>query len=356
MIFNNTILTEGELTTKESPYDLTFEDALMHVYENECNYNELMKAVGISELRYYNDTGKELFVEEANAFEKFINAAKGFFNKIIEGIKSIFNKFMAFIRSKLSDDKKFLAKYESTLKAKTAADLKNGNEVLKIKGYPFTKLGNWTPKSVLTGGQLNASDANFSNVDTTGTAKLSRVRNDSDADNAMDVQRGNIAEGLTDDNIDKLTKAEFAKTLKENLIGTEKQEIAITPTVISDALDAIKTAKKDIAEAKSKQTYICGIIKVYQKALESLKKKVNAGDSATKSDDLKAVNHTIAKMKSASNDYTMAYGRIIEALKVRNRQSKAICVKALNAKAKEAEPTANSETAIINNLFADVII
>ena len=227
MIFNNTILTEGELTTKESPYDLTFEDALMHVYENECNYNELMKAVGISELRYYNDTGKELFVEEANAFEKFINAAKGFFNKIIEGIKSIFNKFMAFIRSKLSDDKKFLAKYESTLKAKTAADLKNGNEVLKIKGYPFTKLGNWTPKSVLTGGQLNASDANFSNVDTTGTAKLSRVRNDSDADNAMDVQRGNIAEGLTDDNIDKLTKAEFAKTLKENLIGTEKQEIAM---------------------------------------------------------------------------------------------------------------------------------
>ena len=39
----------------------------MHVYENECNYNAIMKAAGISELKYYKETGGDLFVQEAGA-------------------------------------------------------------------------------------------------------------------------------------------------------------------------------------------------------------------------------------------------------------------------------------------------
>ena len=67
-----------------SPYKLGIEGGLMHVYENECNFNALMRAVGISELKYYNDTGRDLFVHEAGAFAGFIEKAKAFFKKVIE--------------------------------------------------------------------------------------------------------------------------------------------------------------------------------------------------------------------------------------------------------------------------------
>ena len=353
MIFNNTILTEGELTTKESPYDLTLEGALMHVYENECNYNELMKAVGISELRYYNDTGKELFVEEANAFEKFINSVKKFFTKIIEGIKSIFNKFMSFIRSKLSDDKAFLKKYEDTLNKKTEADLKD----VKFKGYKFPKLEDWKPQESVVNLAELGRDGQYTYVDNDGAAKI--PNNDNEKDDALDVQRFNIAGTAIAGNKGKLTKSEFANVLKENLIGKDKEEFNITVDIIKDSINHIKTAKTDIAKAKASQTYICGIISQYIKTLDSAKKLVKAeNDKTTKSANLKRLNKEIAKMKSASNDYTMAYGKIIDALKTRNSQSKAICVKAISAKAKENNSSTSSSTeeAVISNLFASVVI
>ena len=51
----------------------------MHVYENECNYNAIVKSVGISELKYYQETGKDLFVNEAGAFKKFGSKVTAFF-------------------------------------------------------------------------------------------------------------------------------------------------------------------------------------------------------------------------------------------------------------------------------------
>ena len=71
---------------QESKYDLGLNGALMHVWENECNYNALMRVVGISELKYYNETGHSLFLNEAGAFKNFIDRAIEFFKKIIEKI------------------------------------------------------------------------------------------------------------------------------------------------------------------------------------------------------------------------------------------------------------------------------
>ena len=68
MIFNTDNYYDGPVAP--SPYPVGIEGALMHVYENECNYNALMKAVGISELKYYQETGKNLKLSLRNVLRR----------------------------------------------------------------------------------------------------------------------------------------------------------------------------------------------------------------------------------------------------------------------------------------------
>ena len=71
----------------ESPYELGVEGALMHVYENECNYNAIMKSVGIAEFKYYNETGRtDLFVHEAGATGGLLSKIISFFKAINDTI------------------------------------------------------------------------------------------------------------------------------------------------------------------------------------------------------------------------------------------------------------------------------
>lgn len=338
MIFNKDVVTEGVGLA----CDITFEDTLMQVYENECNYNTLMKAVGISELRYYNDTGKELFVEDAGAFSKFIDSAKKFFQKIIDGIKGLFNKFMAFIRSKLSDNKTFLKKYKSEL---TSKDLSG----FKFKGYQFEKI-EWRPD------EANIPDLTKggNDVDDDGRGFVSDHSND--PSDYLDQNRAEIAGSLT--TASKLSKAEFIKLLKENLVGKEKKEFTVD---INKEIEILENARLEISLAKSNQDYICNIIKTYIKTLESNRKTyVAATDDKgeDKSKYLKNINKDIALMKSSSNDYNIAYGQIISALKTQNAQAKAICAKALSYK-KDSSSSSSDETkneSTISSLFANVII
>ena len=118
---------------KESPYPLGYEGALMHVYENELNYYSLMKAVGLSEMKYYQETGKELFLNEAGAFGSFIEKVKAFFKKVIEKIKSIFKKFIAAIDQYTLENKKFVKKYGQEIMRKNLTDF-------EFEGYSFKEL------------------------------------------------------------------------------------------------------------------------------------------------------------------------------------------------------------------------
>ena len=91
MIFDSNISAPTNWdAVQESPYTLGLEGGLMHVYENECNYNAIMKAAGLSELKYYKENGGDLFVQEAGAAGSLIDRFIAFFKKVIEKIKQIF--------------------------------------------------------------------------------------------------------------------------------------------------------------------------------------------------------------------------------------------------------------------------
>lgn len=327
MIFNSESYISSN---KVSPYELGVEGALMHVYENECNYNALMKAVGISELRYYQETGKDLFVHEAGAWQSFIEKVKKFFKGIIDKIVAIFNKFKNFIISKTADDKKFLNKYKSTLEKKDLTGM-------TFEGYPFPKLGSWEP---------DTSPVDWLSKFITKTGAASMPEELKDIDETIKSQRAEIVRGL-DSSSKSLDRSDFIKILRNNLIGDEKQEFTVSKQ-ISGALVDIGGTEAAIGIAQTTQKKVTSAITEYIKALDKCKSDIDK-DSDSAGDNTKIVNNNISAMKSLSNDYTTAYGVIIDALKQRNKQNKAMCIKALSYK-----KDSKSESAY--DLFSSVII
>ena len=407
MIFD-TNYTSGSsydnMRVKPSPYPLGLEGALMHVYENECNYNAIMKAVGISELKYYQETGQELFINEAGAFGGFINKVKAFFKKVIEKIKQIFHKFMAVINQYTMSDKDFVKKYEKELYRK---DLKD----FEFNGYTFenletnhTTINTNVSKTVTsyhpnfatltaTDGAYAKSD-NFYSADTDrsrrystraataskiGTATMDNPASDWNGDNyGKDKDMDSLKETMRGGLIGKgsIDESELREELQEMLYGdTEKENFEVKS--IREWLQYITNASKDIKDVdKSQKTFTKDIDSFIKKFEESQKdyakisddeivgKSVNSKTVTAKSasDRTAAKNKVIESMnkyldvaRSISNDIVVIFGMLTQAYKDRNRQAKAICVKALSYKHESAN-LYNESASYTDDLFAGVVI
>ena len=331
MIFNEMNNTATSEVVAESAYDLGIGGALMHVWENECNYNALMKAAALSEMKYYNENGGDLFVQEAGAFAGFLQKVKSFFLKVIEKIKSIAHKFMARINQFVMKDKDFVKKYQNEL---VRRDLKD----YEFSGYEFP---NWSG-SIKTSG-----------VDT-------KVKEDGsdDADTLNDIKeenRGSIVGGSA------MTESEFRSELKEKMYG-DKDDIKVN---IREELAFISDTKKLVKEAEDEKKRVIKAIETIIKGLEDeIKKQDKAIDAGikdksmdqdtinAKGDAIKGLNNKIDVNKAYSNDLTVYFGAKVKCLNDKNRQAKAICVKALSYK-HEAATVAEGG---YSNIFAGVEI
>jgi len=333
MIFNemnNTTASSYE-AVNESPYELGIGGALMHVYENECNYNALMKAAALSEMKYYNENGGDLFVQEAGAFAGFLNKVKEFFKKIIEKIKSIAKKFIARIAQFTMKDKEFVKKYQNDL---VRRDLKD----FEFNGYKFPSWkGNTSTTGAVSGVKEDGSD-------------------DNDALNdVIEKNRGNIVGGSA------MTEAEYRDELKEKLYGDKddiKVNIRAELNVISETKNLTKAAEK---EEKDIIKGIEDIIKKLETEAKDIDKSISSDIKAGSTDDnsiqnrdkaIKGINNKITVYKALSNDLTVYFGAVTKALADRNRQAKAICVKALSYKPQNEAAVSEG----YNNIFAGVEI
>lgn len=334
MIFNemkNT--TPVQESVQESPYELGIGGALMHVYENECNYNALMKAAALSEMKYYNQTGGDLFVQEAGAFSSFLGKIKEFFKKVIEKIKAIGRKFGAVIGQYTMKDKEFVKKYQTELVRRNLKDF-------EFSGYEFP---NWKGNTGVTGA---TSDVKADGSD------------DQDALNdIIEKNRGKIVGGGA------MTESEFRDELKEKLYG-DKDDIKVQ---IRSELNIISETDKLIKEAEKEEKAIIKSIEDIIKALDNDSKKFDkeagnlAKDRTGKNDGeiklndelIKGLNNEVTVYKALSNDLTVYFGAVTKALKDRRSQAKAICVKALSYKPVD-------ESAVVeggySNIFAGVEI
>lgn len=332
MIFNEMKNTTVSVeAVQESPYELGIGGALMHVYENECNYNALMKAAALSEMKYYNQTGGDLFVQEAGAFASFIQKAKEFFKKVIEKIKGIAKKFVAKVNQFAMKDKDFVKKYQNDLVRRDLAGM-------EFNGYAFPA---WT-----------------GNTSTTGAVTEVKADGSDDQEalnDIMDKNRGNIVGGGA------MTESEFRDALKEKLYGEKddiKVQIRAQLDIISKTEGLVKAAEK---EEKDIIKGIEDIIKKLETNAKDIDKSINkdgasASDASIQNRDaaIKGINNRIAVFKALSNDLTVYFGAVTKALADRNRQAKAICVKALSYN------KAKNESAVVeegfSNIFAGVEI
>jgi len=355
MIFNTDVTPNNNLdAVKESKYDLGIAGALMHVYENECNYNAIVKSVGISELKYYQETGKDLFVNEAGAFKKFGSKVVAFFKAVIEKIKAIFKKFAAMMNQFVMKDKDFVKKYK-----KQVLDNIAGAKDFELKGYTFEGLDAYAaalPKKMNT---VPGVTENLSGEGRYGADKSSATEDDKQ--DRIEKDRGIIAESS-----EPLDRAEFIEALNNKCYGNdkEKEDITITHAYMTTAFSKIESTKSDIDAAnkacKSITDHIQKLIEVYEKMTDKFDKETkDEGDSEEKSTKraniASSANFWIEVNKEKSNSLTTAFGALTGALKDRNRQYKAFAVKCLSYKKPKNEAATYSDSTV-DDIFANVVI
>lgn len=335
MIFNESYGTIGQYDSMSFNKSFT-ESALEYVYETENNYNAFIKAIGISEYRYFQDTGKDLFLTESGAFSAAIDRAKEIFKSIIDKIKSLFNKFRAFIGSKLGDDKKFVDKYGDKIK-----DVNITN--FETKGYKFTALNTALSVTDLRVSDLKGADDPEAGGFRTGSSDI--------GDKESDVNRAVLYTLLTGQNATEISHGEFNKKLKTALFG---DVVTLKGSDINKdtLLDDIKTAKSDIAKVNNLEKTSTHAIQGMIKELERYRKTIDK-DTDDREDKIKAVNKNIKIFKDYASAITSACGTVIDAVKKRRGQSKAICIKIATYKGSD-DKKATGES--YYNLFANVVI
>lgn len=361
MLFNGTI-SESTVTNwdeiQPSKYEANLEGALMLVYENECNYNALMRAAGLSELKYYQETGGDLFLQEAGAFGGFLEKAKAFFKAVVEKIKALFKKFFMTINKFVLNDKQWVKKYEKEIMR--ATNIKD----MEFKGYTFKDLDKnkdsikGKANSLIGGNKLTKiSYANKASGDW-------EAYNDEDAVNdEIEKERGNIVGSSS-----PMDESEFRDKLKEMFYGDTEKEILDGSDIdlrqqlqyIRDIKDATKAAndmEKDVTKSiddliKAIESKIKEFSKVTDYELKNTPEAKKISDD--KNEAIKALNQRIKIQKSISNDYTTVCGMLCQALKDRNRQAKAICIKAVSYHNKHKNESAVYSDS--DDLFAGVTI
>ena len=314
---------------QESPYALGLEGGLMHVYENECNYNAIMKAAGISELKYYKETGGDLFVQEAGAAGGLIDRFIGFFKKVIEKIKQIFKKFFMVISSYISKDKDFVKKYHKEV-------FKNFKP-FDFNGYQSLVYSSSTDLS----SKLHTDVFSVKSYEVTDKEAADRSpyskKTDDELENDANETRGKV---LGKNAIDS---SDFQEELHDAFYGGDKDEFKVSASMCETCFNIISDTKKNIKGAQDKQKEITDAINSWVKKLESAKNIVLKGNSNTGDDmekgtaKIAGLNGQVAIWKERANIATTAYGALIGALKDANRQAKAICIKALNSGSRKDE-------------------
>ena len=326
MIFNINESNTSLDNVKDCPYELC-EAGLMYVYENECNYTNLMKSVGIAELKYYNETGKELFLNESGAFSNFIDKVVEFFKKVVEKIRSIFKKFFETIKTHQVKNQLFLKKYEKKLADKDSVD--------EFEGYDFN---------------LKSFATYINNFSQSYESKNKNIKKDVEALNDaitsqdilsypdLDSEKKNLVGKIIGKN--GLSIEEFTKTIKEEVYGEKKKLIGIK---VESCVKIIKTAPEVINVFNTSEKNVTNNINKFIKLLEDLSKSYKkeadkeSDESKKKSIEthIKNINAEIELAKVESQAATILCSTYATAYIDYINQAKAICIKALSGNKEE---------------------
>ena len=329
------ILNESEYTTtKGSKYTGDMQGAMYAVLDNTKNWNRICEAASLMELQYYNEHGANVWTMEEGALGSFVDTVVKFLKSVAKKIQEMFQHFLAFISSMVSKDKDFVKKYQKDIMAK--ASRLSSNNSIEIEGYKFTDLDKGD--SIFNKGYSAAMSASGGEL----MEKISNQQADSDYINDLKEKlRGNIL------GESKLDSDDFKTKLKEKFYGSEdKEDIEVTSSSeITKLLAIIKDTSTNTKNAEKAKKALINEIDNAAKDMEKYASEEDKKAVATKGEEPKATLSTNRAsylrykadiFRSVSNDYTIAFGVLLDAYKDRNRQARAICVKCLGLKQESA--------------------
>ena len=329
MIFNfseSTAVAKDEYVVEGavSPYAVGIEGALMHVYENECNYNLIMKAAGLSELKYYQETGKDLFLTESGKFQKLVDTVVAWIQEAAKKVVAIWNKLIDAVKRFIGGNKEFVKQYKDKLFEKVD-EIKD----FSVKGHKVNIIA------------LGSKPVNVAEVDTANKEEVAK---------AIDKAAAEIL------GVEGVTAEKFLEEARKAIIG-EEVDVVINKEQINDDLTKIMNEKAHLDAIKISKNNILAELNKSIKATKNLAKASDKGASAE-------FKGSIEITKALANLYTKALGVEVEAVKLNAREAKVRCIKTLAWKApeekkeeeKKEEVKAESYAASIEDLFKGVVI
>ena len=328
---------------KESVYDDYLEGALAAVAESVDNDNRLMMAIGIQESAYFAETGEE-FVYTEGVLSSVWNKVKEIVMKIWNKVKELFKRFVAMFDRFFASDKSFVKKYKKRILMADTTDL-------EYEGYTF--------KGVES--DYKVPEADGSGLATINYADINAKDKDDKKSDFVEEKLDKLRAGFCGKAGSKVSSSEFSSELKDFLYGDKETLSNINLTTQLGYIESYAETKKQVEKLKKEvDKYFNDIIKNIEKSSKDITNKIGTNDASEKQNEMnrgRVNNLSYAKTfyTQASQVSATAIGAYLNALKDRNRQARAICVKAMTKGGSFKEESASFEYPAYGSNFLEQV-
>jgi predicted transcriptional regulator len=297
------------------------------VEESTRDWNNMMRAIALTELSYVMETGQELIYESVD-FNSIKEKVIEWFKKLWAKIQGIAKTAIAKFSSYVKDGKDFINKY--------SVDIRDGAKHIpsgfSFKGFDFKINPDSDVKAV--------KDAYDKIIDEkVGTAKrdaADAAADEEDFKDAQDEYRATIIGGSSN----SVSASEFTTALKRKLRGGDTKghlssadiDVEKLIKIVENSKDTIDTVNKAKDAAKTTIDKSMRTVEKWasQFSNDASKKGSSEEESNEKSNLSKAsayYSRLNEHLKTVGNITASWFSTYISAVKDQNRQAKAICVK-----------------------------
>lgn len=307
------------------------EEAYMTMFESEYNYNQLMKSIGMAELREAS-YGRDLMLEAGNIKSFFMNIKKIITN-MFQRITTAFKKFMDKMDIQVAIDKSFVSKYRSKI-------LSGGKKKWSAKGYVF-------PDEITFNNTFKGE-----NYIPEITRDLAALRRGEDVrPKSKEETRGIIIKdisGVAAQDIDGMNKL-----LIRTLHGGSESKVELYGKIKPEQVVATLSADRETKAIKNMYNSVKDTYKSALKQITEMEKNITAQDYSNTSRALAICEHYTSAITFEKNVQNNVYVISMRAAKEKRAQARALAHKFV----KEADSTVQHNSATVynsNSVFSSI--
>lgn len=320
------------------------EEASMIMYESEYNFNQLMQAIGVTELREAC-AGRDFFLEGENK-KSFFQNCKETLKKMFEKITETFHNVLNWFKETFNYRKKFFESNEQLIRSGFAM-----KDKWSLQMYDMNMLSGSETKSYEERSSVESIMADaFETIEKLKTSNVTK-----NEENMSLCNPDRILYAVTRDpsisNMKQLKQMLESKTFKLVTYGKNGSNPA------SNMMDIVKnalTSNKDIDDLKARHKQLKKDYATYMKEIARFERAVDAPDDR-KLGNMGVVSSATVKYMSAvrfeRNVYNVIFANTLKAYKLRRSQAfKCATVWAATAKFKgdKNDDKPKNESAFVN--------